>query len=166
MFGAAPPPLSKRELKKYDADGNGQLDVAEFQLYCFQKGHLITAPELTRAFQQIDRDGSGEIDSEEFTAWFKERERWASLNIPDREAHVQCFTGCASYNEAAATVAAADVPAVHAALTARALTAKPLAALQALVGAGSSSHCVSSEHHTVLQYYFRILVADDNTRSM
>jgi hypothetical protein len=132
-----PPPLSKRECKKYDTDGNGQLDLSEFQFYCFQKGHLVTVPELLRIFQQIDRDGSGEIDSDEFTAWFKERERWESLNLPPRESHVSAFTVCPSYSAEQGAIASADVPVLHDDLTRQGLTTKPLAALQALVCAGT-----------------------------
>merc|ERR1711997_65648 len=53
--------------KHFDADGSGNIDLAEFKSVLAKLGHSDPA-KAEAAFKQADADGSGEIDAKEFAA--------------------------------------------------------------------------------------------------
>jgi Ca2+-binding EF-hand superfamily protein len=58
---------------RYDADGSGELDLAEFTQAVRQdlkvEPQLVSDKELGALFTAVDGDGSGEIDATEFVKW-------------------------------------------------------------------------------------------------
>lgn len=56
----------KAEFDKHDKDGNGNMDLAEFQEMCLALGAKITEEEAKEAMKQLDTDGNGTCCFDEF----------------------------------------------------------------------------------------------------
>lgn len=55
---------------KFDADGNGSLDLEEFKKYMKTRGDALSGAEidnLDKMFQECDKNDNGGIDISEFT---------------------------------------------------------------------------------------------------
>ena len=63
----------RRLFEKYDADGSGELDFAEFRMAMRRDGKLnpkhMSDEDLRRVFESIDADSSGVVDADEFYKW-------------------------------------------------------------------------------------------------
>ena len=56
--------------QRYDADGNGRIDIDEFERLLRRLGEDRGQANLAVQFAQIDADGDGGIDFDEFVAWW------------------------------------------------------------------------------------------------
>jgi Ca2+-binding EF-hand superfamily protein len=56
-----------------DHDGDGRIDVGEFEQLLDAIGMGFTEPQARAAFVDIDRDADGRIDVAEFSAWWSAR---------------------------------------------------------------------------------------------
>eukprot|EP00854_Cymbomonas_tetramitiformis_P012228 gene12228-14439_t len=57
--------------RRWDKDGNGELDAQEFKDVLFELGVGHTNPlEIKQLYEQVDTDGSGLISLDEFKAWW------------------------------------------------------------------------------------------------
>lgn len=88
MFGGAPPPLSKRQFDKYDADNSGKIDADEFKTLCYSLGQRLNDTELKLAMKMLDEDGDGEINYAEFKKWYKDNDRWGKLKLSPEQQEV------------------------------------------------------------------------------
>lgn len=83
VIGKKPPPPKPVELdpdevmdveamwRRWDKDGNGELDAQEFKDVLFELGVGHTNPlEIKQLYEQVDTDGSGLINLDEFKAWW------------------------------------------------------------------------------------------------
>ena len=50
---------------KYDLDGSGAIEVAEFRHMCYDMGYFLSDKELALDVKLLDVDGDGEISYEE-----------------------------------------------------------------------------------------------------
>jgi Ca2+-binding EF-hand superfamily protein len=62
------------EFGRFDADGNGLIDRAEFGGLVGALGAGLSEVETDRAFADIDQNGNGRIELEEFSRWWRFRE--------------------------------------------------------------------------------------------
>ncbi len=65
-------PLRAR-FESFDQDGDGRIDVGEFEQLLDALGMGFTEPQVRAAFVDIDRDSNGRIDVTEFSAWWSAR---------------------------------------------------------------------------------------------
>jgi Ca2+-binding EF-hand superfamily protein len=62
------------EFGRFDTDGNGLIDRAEFGGLVGALGAGLSEVETDRAFADIDQNGNGRIELEEFSRWWRFRE--------------------------------------------------------------------------------------------
>ena len=98
------PSVSERVLKKYDKDGNGNVDVHEFRVQSHQllvivsyvmpssvqemvmeMGHFLSPEEYELAILQLDTNGDGEVEYSEFKVWWSNNDRFAKLRLEENE---------------------------------------------------------------------------------
>jgi Ca2+-binding EF-hand superfamily protein len=61
------------EFARFDRDGNGLIDRAEFGSLVESLGAALSVSEADRAFADIDGNGNGRIEFEEFARWWRFR---------------------------------------------------------------------------------------------
>jgi Ca2+-binding EF-hand superfamily protein len=61
------------EFGRFDTDGNGLIDRAEFGGLVEALGAGLSEVETGRAFADIDQNGNGRIELEEFSRWWRFR---------------------------------------------------------------------------------------------
>ncbi len=66
--------------EEFDQDGNGYVDVQEFQELAFALGLTLTAQQCEAVIARIDKDGDGLVDLSEFKSWLH-----APANAKDAE---------------------------------------------------------------------------------
>lgn len=59
-------PLSQRIFEKYDLDGSGEIDVAEFHKMVRDQGIYLSEDALALAIMELDRNGDCKISYEEY----------------------------------------------------------------------------------------------------
>jgi len=59
-------PHSLPHRSEFDADGNGTIEINEFQDFLFALGEAMSLAEVDAIFTKIDADGSGALDFDEF----------------------------------------------------------------------------------------------------
>jgi Ca2+-binding EF-hand superfamily protein len=70
--GAKEPDL-RAAFERFDRDGNGHIDEAEFAELVRSLGVQMTPEKVQIAFLAIDVNGNGRIDYGEFAAWWGRR---------------------------------------------------------------------------------------------
>lgn len=66
--------------EEFDQDGNGYVDIDEFQNLAFALGLTLNAQQCTAVIARIDKDGDGLVDLSEFKSWLH-----APANVEDVE---------------------------------------------------------------------------------
>jgi Ca2+-binding EF-hand superfamily protein len=80
---------------KFDKDGGGSIDVAEFGNACKEIGkEFADRDELVETMARFDQSGDGDISFSEFLDWWKEdaREAWKAQQKADEDASVRLET--------------------------------------------------------------------------
>jgi Ca2+-binding EF-hand superfamily protein len=62
-------PLSQRIFEKYDTDGSGEIDVAEFHKMVRDQGIYLSDDALALAVMELDRNGDSKISYPEYKGW-------------------------------------------------------------------------------------------------
>ncbi|KAJ3331686.1 HIR complex subunit [Blyttiomyces sp. JEL0837] len=70
---------------KYDLDSSGSISTNEFRQLCYDMGYFLTDKELALDVKLLDVDGDGEISYEEFITWWKQDDRFKSLQMNDED---------------------------------------------------------------------------------
>ncbi len=76
-------PLSRRIFDKYDNDGSGFIDKAEFSNMCRDQGIILSEKALALAMKDMDLNGDNKITYDEFLAW-KKRSCFSNFDMSDQ----------------------------------------------------------------------------------
>lgn len=60
----------EESFRRFDADGNGKIDLIEFRKLLEEIGSGLGRAEAEAAFDSIDRDENGLVDFDEFFVWW------------------------------------------------------------------------------------------------
>lgn len=70
----------KSYFKKYDSDGNDQINIKELNNLCYDLGYVITDQvQLQAVLRKLDKDHSGFISWTEFYAWYQSHDKFQAL---------------------------------------------------------------------------------------
>ena len=83
--GGAPKELSRVMFDKYDKDGSGTIDAAEFKFLVYDLGYYLGDTELKTGLEQIDSNGNGSIEYDEFKRWWTSSDRMEKLKLSDEQ---------------------------------------------------------------------------------
>ena len=83
--GGAPKELSRVMFDKYDKDGSGNIDAAEFKFLVYDLGYFMNDTELKTGLEQIDSNGNGSIEYDEFKRWWSSTDRMEKLKLSDEQ---------------------------------------------------------------------------------
>jgi Ca2+-binding EF-hand superfamily protein len=70
----------KSYFKKYDSDGNDQINIKELNNLCYDLGYVITDPiEIQAVLRKLDKDHSGFVSWTEFYTWYQSHDKFQAL---------------------------------------------------------------------------------------
>ncbi|KAJ3062142.1 hypothetical protein HDU98_001959 [Podochytrium sp. JEL0797] len=84
---------ARRLFARYDADNSGSINAQELKNLCYDMGYFLSNEEVQMDLRILDLDGSGAITYDEFIQWWKNQDRFHSLQLsPDEMERLQKYS--------------------------------------------------------------------------